>query len=131
MSAAHETPEHKRLGRVIREYQAEFSDPLTVRAGERLEVSGKVDTWRGNPAWLWVWCIDPRGKGGWVPPNLIETQGESAAARYDYSAVELSAQVGEILSIERAENGGLWCANQRGQRGWIPADHVQPLGAGG
>ena len=114
----------RRTCQVIRDYQTEFPDPLSVQAGERLEISEKVDNWRGNPAWPWVWCTDPRGKGGWVPPGLIETLGNTAIARYDYSAVELPATVGETLTIERAENGWLWCANQRGQRGWIPKDHV-------
>ena len=116
----------RRTGQVIRDYQTEFPDPLSVQAGERLEVSEKVDNWHGNPAWPWVWCTDPRGKGGYVPQNLIETQGNTAVARYDYSAVELPANVGETLSIERAESGWLWCTNQQGAHGWIPEDHVSP-----
>lgn len=127
MNDTRRTPNHHHLGQVTRAYQTEFPDPLSVQAGERLEVSAKVEPWNGNPAWLWVWCTDPRGKSGWVPQNLIATQGQTTTARYDYSAVELPAQVGETLSIERAESGWLWCTNQQGQRGWIPADHVQPL----
>ncbi len=126
MNAAHETSEQKRAGQVVRDYEVEYSDPMSVRAGERLEVSEKVDPWQGNPAWRWVWCTDPRGKSGWVPYNLIETRGQTAVARYDYSAIELPAKVGETLTIEGAESGWLWCANQQGQRGWIPMDHVLP-----
>lgn len=131
MPAANEAArpsDHQRLGQVTRAYQAQYPDPIAVQAGERLEVSAKIDHWNGNPAWVWVWCSDPRGKSGWVPQNLIETRSQTAVARDDYSAVELTANVGETLSIEGAESGWLWCANQHGQRGWIPADHMQPLG---
>jgi len=118
-------PTQPRRGQVIRVYQTEYPDPLTIQAGEPLQVSEKVDNWRGNPAWPWVWCTDPRGKSGWVPPRLIETHGQTTLARYDYSAIELPANVGETLTIEHTENGWFWCANQRGQHGWIPIDHVQ------
>ncbi len=111
---------------VIRDYQTEYPDPLTVRAGELLIVSDKTNYWRDNPAWPWVWCTDPRGKSGWTPPGLIQMRGQIARARRDYAATELPATVGETLIIEHAENGWYWCANQRGQRGWIPQDHLSP-----
>jgi hypothetical protein len=112
---------------VIREYTAEFPDPITFQAGEEISVSEKVSQWNGNPAWLWLWCTDARGKSGWTPSTFFEAHGPKALARYDYSAAELSASVGEILTIEGAESGWLWCLNQRGQRGWIPVDHVAHL----
>src|SRR5581483_8898359 len=116
------TPTHPRVGRVTQSYQAQYPDPLSVQAGEPLQVSAKTDPWNNNPAWVWVWCTDPRGKSGWVPQNLIDPHNHTA--RFDYSAIELSAQVGETLTIESANNGWFWCRNQHGQRGWIPIDHV-------
>jgi hypothetical protein len=111
---------------VIRDYQTEYPDPLSVQAGEPLIVSDKTDYWRDNPAWLWVWCTDPRGKSGWTPATFFEARGQTAIARRDYAATELSATVGETLSIIDAYGGWFWCANQRGQHGWIPQDHVAP-----
>ncbi len=116
-------------GQVIRDYQTEYPDPITVQAGERLEISERVSHWNGNPAWRWVWCTDPRGKSGWVPQSLIATTGQIATARYDYAATELTASAGETLHIAAEESGWLWCTNQQGAQGWIPADHVSLLPA--
>jgi uncharacterized protein YgiM (DUF1202 family) len=117
-----DTPTRQRLGRVIQSYQAQYTDPISVQAREPLQVSAKTDPWNNNPAWLWVWCTDPRGKSGWVPQNLIDPNNHTA--RCDYSAIELSAHIGETLTIESTNNGWHWCTNQQGQRGWIPIDHL-------
>jgi hypothetical protein len=52
-------------------YVAQNPDPLVVTAGE-VVTRGEED--QENPAW--VWCVDPRGKTGWVPAEkLNETEG--------------------------------------------------------
>lgn len=33
--------------------------------------------------------------------------------------------VREDLMIHMEESGWFWCANQRGQSGWIPAEHFR------
>lgn len=58
--------------RVTRDYQASNLDPFAVEAGETFTVTEKVDVWSGNPQWLWMWCVDQRGKGGWLPKDHIE-----------------------------------------------------------
>lgn len=127
MSPANPTsnpPQPGQAALVIRDYRTEYPDPLSVQAGEPLIVSDKTDYWRDNPAWPWVWCTDPRGKSGWTPPGLIQTRDQ--IARRDYAATELPASVGETLTIIDAYGGWFWCANQRGQHGWIPQDHLSP-----
>ena len=62
----------QREGRVVKAYQPENLDPLSVATGEELQVSERSDPWQGNPDWIWVWCTDPRGKSAWAPADLLE-----------------------------------------------------------
>lgn len=127
MNNTSQSSTHQQLGQVIRNYEREFPDPIIVQAGETLSASDQYSTWNDNPAWRWVWCTDVRGKSGYVPLSVIETRNQTSVARRDYSAVELTAKVGEILSIEAAESGWFWCSNQQGEHGWIPQDHLTTL----
>jgi hypothetical protein len=52
-------------------------------------------------------------------------QGETATLRQDYDATELTVRAGEELMVMVEESGWLWCANRTGQRGWVPANHVE------
>lgn len=115
-----------RMYQVIADYQALYPDPLSVMAGEPLHISERVEYWNENPDWMWIWCTDQRGKSGWVPKDAIDfhASGTTGTARYDYMAVELTVSVGEELVGEREESGWLWCTNQQGKSGWVPADHL-------
>jgi len=120
-----------RRGLVIVEYQTFYADPISVNAGETLQVSEKVDYWEDNPDWEWIWCTDQRGKSGWVPRNCIDFKAVETTgfARYKYTARELSVTIGEELVVEREESGWLWCINQQGRSGWVPEDHVTLYGS--
>ncbi len=124
--STHTTTGQARKCRVIIDYQALYPDPISMRAGEPLTISEKVDYWNGNPDWVWVWCTDARGKSGWVPKVLIDvhSEGRTGIARYDYTATELTVTVGDELVVEREESGWLWCTDSQGKNGWVPADHV-------
>src|SRR5437868_2260 len=91
------TTEQPRKCRVIADYQALYPDPLSVRAGETVNISEKVDYWNGNPDWMWIWCTDARGKSSWVPKDVIDfhAKGTTGIARYDYAATELTVTVGD------------------------------------
>ncbi|MBF6590902.1 MAG: SH3 domain-containing protein [Ktedonobacterales bacterium] len=119
----------RRRCRAIGEYAISYPDPISVGAGETIAVSEKSDQWAGNPAWVWLWCTDARGKSGWVPSRWIEfdTAGGNGQIRRDYSARELGVARGEELWAEREESGWLWCVSARGQSGWVPADRVEFL----
>lgn len=116
----------KRTGRVVKDYQAQFADPIAVEAGEAFTVSERADCWENNPAWIWVWCTDQRGKSGWVPQNIIqkETDGRTGTTQAAYHARELTVSAGQELSIEREESGWFWCCDQQGQCGWVPISHL-------
>ena len=120
------TNEQPRKCWVIADHQASYPDPISVKAGERLTISEKVDYWNGNPDWVWIWCTDARGKSGWVAKRLIDVHadGTTGIVRYDYTATELTVAIGDELIVEREESGWLWCTNFRGKSGWVPADHV-------
>ena len=118
-------------GRVIKAYQPENPDPLSVASGEEILVSDRSDPWQGNPDWVWIWCTDPRGKSAWAPADLLEPlsgQGrDRATARYDYNAVELKVAEGDHVLIDREKNGWYWCHSSQEGYGWVPIDHVALL----
>jgi hypothetical protein len=115
-----------RIYLVIADYQALYPDPLSVMAGEPLEVSKRVEYWNESPDWMWIWCTDQRGKSGWVPKDAIDfhASGTTGIARYNYTATELTVAVGEELVGVQEESGWLWRENQQGKSGWVPTDHV-------
>ena len=121
------TIEQSRRYVVIRDYQTQFLDPISLQGGETLIVSEKVDYWNDNPEWVWLWCTDERGKSGWVPKNAIDfdADGKTGTARYDYSARELSVAAGDEVVVERKESGWFWCTDQQGRSGWVPVDHIE------
>ena len=56
---------------------------------------------RGETEWLgWIWCTDSSRKSAWVPRDWVEIEGDSRAMKRDYDAVELSADKGEMLTVE-------------------------------
>jgi len=115
-----------RTCRVAKDYQAEFPDPIAVEAGEAFTVSARTSAWEHNPAWMWVWCTDRRGKSGWVPKNSIQmaTDGQTGTTHAAYDARELTVTAGQELSIEHEESGWFWCCDQQGKCGWVPISHM-------
>jgi len=114
-------PARTRTGRVLADYQAAYSDPITMHVGEELQLNGIKDNWQG---WIWLWCTNQAGKSGWVPEGYVEQAGNKGIALFDYDAIELSVSIGEMLSIEKEESGWFWCFTQHGKSGWVPAEHV-------
>ncbi len=100
-------------------HTAIYLDPITMKAGDIIDVSDREDNWQG---WIWVWCTNQSGKSGWVPKGYVVQNGEIWRACYDYSAVELSVEVGEKVEVLQQESGWIWCRNERGESGWVPAE---------
>lgn len=124
MNRSQADPERK--GRVTKDYQAEFADPIAVEAGETFVVSERTSTWEDNPAWVWLWCTDQRGKSGWVPKNIIQmnADGQTGTTLAAYNARELTVTAGQELRIEQEESGWFWCCDQQGKYGWVPISHM-------
>ena len=97
-------------------------DPITMRAGDRLEVTGEEDDG-------WIWCRHPSGKESWVPLSRLSADegGATRTALADYDATELPVEEGEEFRAIQEERGWLWCENAQGQLGWVRLAQVERL----
>ena len=115
----------RQICRVVSDYEAAYPDAWVLVAGEVLTASDRTSEWPG-----WVWCTQAGGKSGWVPASFLDRKGSACTARRDYDATELTVRAGETLTTHQAEAGWLWCTNEQGQSGWVPAEHLDcpPIG---
>jgi uncharacterized protein YgiM (DUF1202 family) len=109
-----------RIGRVIRDYESPYRDPVVVRKGESLTVGDRTTHWEG-----WIWCTTRNGKSRWFPASFLEDTGDLVTLLRDYEATELSVRVGEQLALGEDVAGWIWCTNEEGRSGWVPADHLE------
>ena len=105
---------------VIEDNDATYADPIQVNRGDRLIVGAEDSEYPG-----WIWCENQHGKCGWVPDDCVETIGTVSRAKYDYSAVELRARVGERLFPIESKYGWVRCSNGNGEKGWLPLTKVR------
>lgn len=105
---------------VIKDYRSKYSDPLIIRTGEELSVKQRDTQWQS-----FLWCVNQNGKGGWVPEDYLSVSGDIAVANCDYSAAELNANLGELITVEIEAGGWFWCCDQSGRYGWIPAENIK------
>ncbi len=106
--------------RVIKAHTATYAETIKVKAGAKVQVGGADEEWSG-----WVWCTAKNGKGGWVPMAFLEVKGETGKLRRDYTGAELSVEIGDELTVLEEESGWLWCENDSGAKGWVPAKNVE------
>jgi hypothetical protein len=91
--------------RAQRKYEAQYRDPIQVKAGESVEV--EVD--REDAAYPgWLWCRARDGRQGWMPVELLSRQRPFAIVLEGYSAKELTVQPGDELGSKRSATVGLW-----------------------
>ena len=109
----------KRKLRVQREYRIQYQRPIQVIAGEKVRVGRHDDEYPG-----WRWCRASNGREGWIPVELLSEEENEATVLYEYSAQELAVDEGEEVEIEDERHNWLLVRNGRGQRGWIPASHL-------
>lgn len=109
-----------RLARVIEDYEAPYSDPIKVRAGDEIA----IDHSRETDLEGWLWCTSRAGKSGWVPEAYIDQQGASGCVRCDYDAIELTVRVGDKLVLHKEESGFFWATDEAGRNGWVPSTHL-------
>src|SRR5258708_37721699 len=94
------TTGQSRMYQVIADHQALYPDPLSVMAGEPLEVSERVEDWNENPDWIWLWRTDQRGKSGWEPQDTIDFHASlTRIARSYYTATERTGAVRDELDV--------------------------------
>jgi putative acetyltransferase len=112
-----------RRGIVRRSYRSSSPEPLKVRESESLSAGDRQSEWPG-----WVWCVNERGQGGWVPRSYLEEAGDRWRIRVDYDATELTVDEGDTLDIVGEESGWVLCTDRRNQRGWVPSSHFAVAG---
>jgi uncharacterized protein YgiM (DUF1202 family) len=103
-------------------YEVQYKDPIDLRAGESLAIGRTDDDFPG-----WRWCRSSDGREVWVPIELLSSEESQGFILQDYSARELRVRSGEDVLVEDARHGWLLVRNMKGERGWIPADHVRDL----
>lgn len=72
----------------------------------------------------WIRTITEDGNEGWAPMQYIQisdSDSRRGQARYDYTAFELTTQVGDVLIVKRELNDWYWVENESGMEGWVPA----------
>jgi hypothetical protein len=111
------------VARVIKPYQAQYTDPIHGKRGDVLQTDGRTDVWQGNPEHLWCWCQHPDGREGWVPQTLLQATTDGLQLTADYAATELSAADGEFVTALHFNSGWYWCKRDQAL-GWLPADHL-------
>ena len=109
------------LRTVLAAHVASYPDPIRLRAGDSLRLSGAVDVWDGH---RWLWAIGLDGREGWIPDDLVEGAEGEAVARNDYAAIELSCAAGERLACLAERHGWALCRNAAGEEGWVPVRNL-------
>jgi hypothetical protein len=101
--------------RVQRKYEAQYRDPIQVKAGESVEV-GRADD--DDPGWRWCRAVDCRE--GWVPVELLSRQEARAVMREGYSATELTVFPGDEVEVEKPATVGYWSGTPTVNAGGFP-----------
>ena len=115
----------QRMVRIKVSRQVQYPDPISVTAGEAVLVGSEDGEFPG-----WRWCKASNGREGWIPVELLSNKGAEATVLENYSARELAVESGEQVTIEDMRQDWLLVRNAKGERGWIPASHTEPLEAG-
>ncbi len=106
---------------VTADHQASYPDPISVRQGDVLQLTGEEYDWDGH---LWLWAINTQGKTGWIPDTLVSRTAGGFFANKDYSAMELSCEAGQILESFETTHGWAWCRSLSGNEGWVPLKNL-------
>lgn len=112
---------------VIATHRSEYPNPITLTAGQPLQVGEKYE---GPEGWAnWYFCTTSGHFGGWVPAQILAFDPDgSAQATTDYCARELDVDPGEKLTGLRILNGWVWCERPSdGETGWVPASHLESV----
>jgi SH3-like domain-containing protein len=96
-------------------YDAQYSDPISFRAGEHVHV-GRADP--DYPAWFW--CRGPGAKEGWVHESLLSGCERIATALKEYSARELNVRAGDSGRVVHMLGGWAYLQLDDGRVGWVP-----------
>lgn len=108
---------------VIEDHIASYADPISIKAGDPIMLTGKTDEWDGH---IWLWAVGLDGRVGWVPDAIVENRDGHERSNRDYSAVEMTCAKGETLIVIEETHGWAWCRSCLGNEGWVPLRNLSP-----
>ncbi|HKJ26293.1 MAG TPA: SH3 domain-containing protein [Anaerolineales bacterium] len=114
-----------KLFKVIEDYKSPYPEPNVFQAGEKVQVGEKFED---DPEWQdWFWCEGENQQKAWVPKLYLQMDGHVGVFIQDYNALELTLQVGEILTGFEEVNGFCMAENENGQKGWAPLKNLEVM----
>jgi hypothetical protein len=66
---------------VVREYWAQYGDPIRMRSGDTVTVGPRDAEYVG-----WIWRTPRDGRSGWAPESFLAIEGGQGRAMRDCSA---------------------------------------------
>lgn len=106
-------------------YERPYADPISLRAGERVLIDAEKT--KETDILGWSWCTGPDRRQGWVPNSWITHQSGAAQIVRDYSALELTINVGDRVTLHHSESGFVFVTHEDGSIGWVPDACLQLL----
>lgn len=110
--------------RVVMKWEAAYKDPIVLKDGEELWLSGKTEKWDGH---LWLWAKNQAKKEGWIPDTLVRYSAGKQYANASFSARELTCNPGEELSAIDTKHGWVLCRSESGLEGWVPEKNLEAI----
>lgn len=101
-------------------------NPISLKKGELVHILRESDPAGDWPNWLF--CSGEE-KSGWVPMQIVSSEGDHGLLTEDYDATELPLEPGEIILGEKELNGWVWGVKARdsSKRGWAPLNCLEKV----
>jgi hypothetical protein len=113
----------------------ESTDDILLSVGDRVQikvVSTEKQHWMGR-----IFCTMPDGRTCWTSHRFFEkiddqagdnffkeTESSQGTIKHQFNSRELKVELGDSLEGFGTSSKGWWCANTRGESGWVPIDCV-------
>ena len=107
-----------------------YEDPISVKKGDRVFLSGEMDDWDGH---IWLWAKASDGRQGWLPSAYFEQWTDWQSCDFSMNTLELTCQIGSVLTAIDEKFGWLLCHSGQGdinhdEKGWVPKRCLTLLG---
>ena len=111
---------------VVKERKTDYPDPIIVKKGDRVLTFEKCDVigWEN-----WIKC-EVNMKKGWVPIQVLKKiDNRNSIANEDYTANELTIEIGDKFIKENEMNGWSFGFLEKEPKikGWIPNENIQKM----
>lgn len=108
---------------VVKAYKNQYPDPICVVVGDVVALGKHDETWQG-----WIWAENTT-HSGWIPEQMIASDdGKSGKILADYTAKELTVNVGETVTVLQTLNRWCWVKHSvSNDEGWLPEENLTSL----